>query len=346
MFIRINRDKNNPLVMSYMKKDIKQFKKLINNGENVNCLYDGKYSLISAVIANYARFINNNENKKFFNALMDAKVHLGKIGDEKMLLWMALEHQNDIYYMKRLLESKNEKDYIYERTSDEIEMVNEPHIFTAIRSEDINKINLLINKKINLHNSKKNNEPVLNYLINRRNKSLSKLLPKFLQLGANPNDCDISGRNALHSLAMHNSNDKLCEILLKYIKNINACDTYGNTPIMYASRYGFLNIINLLTKNNADLDIQNRHKKTAAMMSFDVESIDTSKFDTLKLLVEKGADLSKQDIYGDTVAHYVAYNRHYIKDLDKYLELFKNNDITMYLKNESGITVKSLIEKV
>ena len=51
-------------------------------------------------------------------------------------------------------------------------------------------------------------------------------------------------------------------VLTKYSANVNAVDTYGNTPAHYASQYGNGEVLSFLLKFNPKLYIKNQDGRT------------------------------------------------------------------------------------
>ena len=103
MNIKNSNQKNNDykLIDLYLNNELDKFKKLIDDGANINFVDFHHKSLISIVIEN--RF-NITRNKEFFDVLIDAGVSLSQIGLEKGLLSLAIV-QNEIYYAEKLLKN-------------------------------------------------------------------------------------------------------------------------------------------------------------------------------------------------------------------------------------------------
>lgn len=58
-------------------------------------------------------------------------------------------------------------------------------------------------------------------------------------------------------MACKNGNYKICALLLKSGSLFDFADSSSNTPLHYAAAYGYHNIINLLLKAGADINLKN-----------------------------------------------------------------------------------------
>jgi ankyrin repeat protein len=58
---------------------------------------------------------------------------------------------------------------------------------------------------------------------------------------------------------------RFCAALLDAGADVNAPDTFGRTPLMYAALNGNLDIVTLLIDNGADIDLQYRHRTARDM---------------------------------------------------------------------------------
>lgn len=98
--------------------------------------------------------------------------------------------------------------------------------------------------------------------------------------------------------------------------SINHQDEQGITKLMRAVGRGDLEAVRMLIDQNADLDLQDKQGRTALMYAVTLWGArDTDAI--VKLLVEKGADWSKQDIWGHTVYYYVQNNPRISREMKK-----------------------------
>ena len=122
MFIRANNSTKSPLISAYFRRDLNKFKKLISNGENVNCICPSGESLINLIICGDDGLVDLEINKLFFNEMIKADVCLSAIGNERSLLINAIDKQHDPYYMKVLLDKNMDVNHLGERSDDIIKM--------------------------------------------------------------------------------------------------------------------------------------------------------------------------------------------------------------------------------
>ena len=92
---------------------------------------------------------------------------------------------------------------------------------------------------------------------------------------------------------------------------LNQTDWYGDTPLIAASSYGYIGIVECLVDYGADLDIQNRYGNTAL-----IGAIQNGHIDIAKYLVKKGADVTKTNQEGIT-AYKMASNSKKTWDSDE-----------------------------
>lgn len=73
-------------------------------------------------------------------------------------------------------------------------------------------------------------------------------------------------------------------------KNLNEIDAQGNTALMLAAQAGKADIVSLLIKNKAQLDIQNKKGQTALILA-----IDHQKTEVAEVLIQAGANVLLAD---------------------------------------------------
>lgn len=90
--------------------------------------------------------------------------------------------------------------------------------------------------------------------------------------------------------------------LVEHGVDVNGQDMFGNTPIYYArTKEGVLSVL----ENGADLTVQNKTKQTPLLWFMCKE---TTNADIVETLLERGSDVNAQDMHGNTVLHYAAWN--------------------------------------
>jgi hypothetical protein len=73
-------------------------------------------------------------------------------------------------------------------------------------------------------------------------------------------------------------------------KNLNETDAQGNTALMLAAHAGKAEIVSLLIKNKAQLDIQNKKGQTALVLAIDHQQLEAA-----ELLIQAGANVLLAD---------------------------------------------------
>ncbi len=111
-------------------------------------------------------------------------------------------------------------------------------------------------------------------------------------------------RDTAVSLAAEYNRSSCVKILIESGADINPTDYKGWTPLMHASRHGFEEIVRLLCKNNAELNVN-----TTALQDTAVSlAAKHYKSSCLKILIESGADINQIDYIGWTPLMIAARN--------------------------------------
>ena len=81
------------------------------------------------------------------------------------------------------------------------------------------------------------------------------------------------------------------KVFIKHRFDVNVKDLqWGSTALMFASQKGKFDIVKLLVKNSAYINVKSNHGSTALMFA-----VKSNKYETVKILVESGADVNIKD---------------------------------------------------
>ena len=97
----------------------------------------------------------------------------------------------------------------------------------------------------------------------------------------------------LHLASRYNKENNVKLLLHKKIININNTNSKGMTALMLAAKYGYINIVNMLLDNNADIEKKDENGKTALIWATIGGNIDV-----VKRLREEDANIYERDNNG------------------------------------------------
>lgn len=101
---------------------------------------------------------------------------------------------------------------------------------------------------------------------------------------------EFDGTICLHHAAS-NDQPEMCEFLIEKGCDVNQTDKLGRTPLMDAAEIGSIDVINILIKNNADVNAEDNEHHTALSYCIDFVSRKEPKFfDAAVQLVHHGAN--------------------------------------------------------
>ena len=356
--IKINKTPNNPLINAYMNGDIESFSKLIEEGENVNCLNEDNRSLISIVVKNSKKLKNN---KDFFDKLISSGVALNRIGTGMDLLSTAVFNQNDIYYAKIMLKNNIEIDSFgrfYTKNFmgyDEIGTYGPP-IFEALEEGKLEYFNLFLKNNANVNCLDCTGNSILHHLVNNccynfTKKEMVRIFNILLEAGADHESRNSNGRQILHSIVKEHDNYLLTN-LFKKVKDIDidAKDNRGNTALMLSSDFDNIEAMKFLIKKGANLDICN-------LDGFDVLSscFYMHKIEAFKLMIDSGADVFSKykNSTGDSILHTIVFtdiaslqdNGHDFKLKKYYTAVLSKHPELLRKKNNSMLSPIEILKK-
>lgn len=120
---------------------------------------------------------------------------------------------------------------------------------------------------------------------------------------------------------------EIINMLLSSGADINAKDNLGNSPVIFGAKWGNLQLLDILLKNKANPNIQNKVGESSLMVSVDDEII-------LRRLIKAKADLSLRDLYGRTALFYAIKNCQPVK----FNLLLGNNEALLKTKDYQGLS--------
>lgn len=155
------------------------------------------------------------------------------------------------------------------------------------------------NAKINIKNTL--GKTPLMLALEKKRISIAETLIKN---GADLSVTDRQKRNILHYFApVVEANKLISSVPLQGI-NIDAKDENGNTPLLTAAESSRWNNVDLFLSMRANVNISNRVGKTPLLLAGEKGNLSAA-----KSLIEKGADVTKADISGMSLLHYLASNK-------------------------------------
>jgi hypothetical protein len=124
---------------------------------------------------------------------------------------------------------------------------------------------------------------------------------ELLDEGANIDATDESGRTSLHLASMRGYYE-IVTTLLDWDHHMDPVDKDGRTPLHYASYFGHLDIVGELLLFGANIEAVDKNGNTSLMLgAFGPLSVRrTEQMDVVKLLLARGADVTKKNDKGNT----------------------------------------------
>ena len=344
----------NKLIRSFYENNINEFKKLIKNGEDIDCQGAYGYYLVEIILRNRNRLINNNKDKKeFFNQLLSAGLNL-QSKKYHPLLSSLIFHGFEENLMNELIKNKiNINSFgINSSTSKKYEAP----IFIAIKYNKKEIIDTLLKNNVDIDVCNSNGEPILNYLLKlptrfetNRNSYATRLssrqdaanyAKKFIDMGIDLNQRDCQGNQAIHYLAHFGYGIRYKDLyndMLDRGININTKNLYGNSPLHYATNSKNHGVMDFLIKKGSELNMHNSNGSNPLYTS--THNRDEYAFN---MLLEAGADINNINKYGNNIIHNLILN----ENTDEYFynEILKINPKLVNIKNKKGQTPKDKLK--
>jgi ankyrin repeat protein len=162
-------------------------------------------------------------------------------------------------------------------------------LFDAIESNDLAKIQELIEAGINLEiKNLQDNTPLL-YAIKKKRTEIATLL---IEKGADVNAKDSNGDTPL-IVASQKGNKEIVSLLIEKVIDINAKNDFEYTPLITAIENGRTEIVALLIEKGVDVNDGNGRIPILAASH-------SGHTDVAALLIEKGADVNVRSFFGYT----------------------------------------------
>lgn len=158
----------------------------------------------------------------------------------------------------------NKLAYLKKTSSDNDSLnINQERIFSAIRTNDLERIRSLIKGGVNLDIVDSNHQSALIVALQAKHLEMSRmLLPQSTRLDTP----DSNNARPIH-LATRNGYTGIVLDLIRKNVDINAMDHIGNTALIIATRHEYKNIMNLLINNDADYSIKNKKFQSAPQLA-------------------------------------------------------------------------------
>ena len=326
MFVRIDRKENSILRNSYEKGDYDEFCRLLESGENPNHIDNLACSLIELVITNPSNIKNNT---LFFDKLLEYDVLINSKDTKYSTLLLSI-HKNTNYYLSKLLEKGIDVNYLDNEYY--------PCMLDCIYKKDMEKMKMLFphNPKMSIIDENKNS--LLMHLINKYpHENVSLLMPFLIENGADINHCNIYGKNALHYICTNFNCEKLIHMAVKAGADINSCDKSNISSLILACSHGNFNSALYLIENGANINHQDNVGDTPALAA-----AKTRKYELLKLLYDKKADMFLTNMESENIAHEIAKTSEYSEIA---IQILKENPDLLFEKNIRNQSAIDILEK-
>lgn len=135
----------------------------------------------------------------------------------------------------------------------------------------------------------------LSFLMLAANYNKYESIKTLIEVGADVNARDVDGLTPLMHAVASNALESVKLLLQNKKIDIDAADCNGQTALIIAAYYGYIDILKLLIKVGANVNYSSLLGEIALH-----ESILNNKYEAAIILMEAGADLNKADVKGNT----------------------------------------------
>ena len=332
MFIRVENDPNNRLFVSYKEGNIDEFKKALEDGCNPNCVADLGLPLLTFIMYDT---IEKEEKIIFFEELIKHDVFIGPIGSNPSAVHEAIDSYFPNKYFELLITKTCDKNNnLNELTSEDM--------FYALRkvynSNISNGEKIIIMAKhandLSLINEK--GDGLIHSLLSFGDDFVTKeCLPYFIEKGSLVTHKNSNGLDSFFIAIKTKQDEKIFDIMLAAGADINCRGTDNRTVLMESVLQGNIKTTKYLLKHNPSIDLVDDFGQTAIIFA------GKSSFDSLKILVEYGGDLSFVDNEGHTALHYFAEITKFSNEEINFLA--KHKDL-LFIEDSGGVTSMDIMK--
>jgi len=207
--------------------------------------------------------------------------------------------------------------------------------YTALK-ENRKMLELLINKGVPYKQLNRNSGNAMLFATRGSRRGYNSLdYFKYLEsLGISPNTVNKKGENPLHNLASSNKDLNTFNYFINKGGNVNQADMKGNTPLLLATKRNSLETVSLLLKNSTDINYTNKKGYSALTNALQNETT------VVEFLLSKGADATVIDAKGNNLIYHLfkSFTPKQLDGFNKKLTLLNNNGLPITSTQKDGTT--------